>query len=1152
MAPPLRRLARYLRRHRGATALAALAALAATGFAAALPLVQQRLIDRTVVTHTDPIAPYLVVLLAFAFGRFAATAVRQYWGGRTALDVQRELRADVVAAVHRLDESQRTGFGAGQLLGRATGDVCYAQGLLDPLPAAVGNLALLAASAAAMVLLSPVLTGLVLAVCPLLVLAVHLARSRIFPAGLAAQQRSAELTGRVSEVLDGLHVVTAFGRQEHELAAIERDAAAVRTARIRTARVSAAVLPLMSAVPLAGQVGVLGIGGWLALRHDISLGTFVAFVSYLAQLVGPVRALAGLVGYAQEARAGLERCFALIDTQPALQDGSRELPPAALGVELRDVHFGYHDEPVLRDVSLTIAPGEYVAVAGASGSGKSTLLRLLCRRYDATAGCVRVGGVNVRALNGEALHRAVGVLTEEPQLMPGSFQANIAYGAPDADHARIVAAARAAGVHDFIMASPDGYQTRISDAELSGGQRQRIALARALLPDPKLLLLDDPTTAVDAVTERAIHRHLRGLATTRVVATSRPNLLRTADRVVLLESGRVADVGTHEELQARSPAYRALLGDAEPASPPPKPAFSPVLAAPVTVPPRQHGLFRAHRKGFLAGLSLLAAGTATDVLLPLAMGRGVDSGVNAGQLGVLLAWVAAGAGLVALNALSTAGETVVTGRTCERVLFGLRRRTAQHALALGPAERDRGRLITLLTADIEALSHFLRNDLPGALVSAVTTIGAITALSLMDGDLLLLALAGVPLVVLATMWFRRRSTPLYALARESLAAFTTALHETISRLTVVQLHGRRADSVAELGAHDRRYRDARVRTHLWTALYFPFVELVGTVTAAVVLAAGAARIEDGTLTAGVLVAFVLYLDSLFAPVQQFAQAYDGYAQAAVAVRRLRAFLRTEPAVPSPRQPIAPSQPRGSVRFNQVRMRYPGAPRDALSDISLDVPAGSTLAVVGASGAGKSTLLKLLLRFHDPCQGQVLVDGVDLRSYDLRLLRRQIGFVPQEPYLFGRSVLDNIRYGCPDASPRDAIAAARAVGAHEVFEALSDGYATTVGVGGSALSAGQRQLVSLARARLLAPTILVLDEATANLDPRTEARCQAATAAACAGRTVILVAHRLSTAAHADRIAVLEDGRLAELGTHAELVAAQGHYTKLWGSLETTG
>ncbi|HEY3479578.1 MAG TPA: ATP-binding cassette domain-containing protein, partial [Streptomyces sp.] len=479
----------------------------------------------------------------------------------------------------------------------------------------------------------------------------------------AAQQRSAELTGRVSEVLDGLHVVTAFGRQEHELAAIERDAAAVRTARIRTARVSAAVLPLMSAVPLAGQVGVLGIGGWLALRHDISLGTFVAFVSYLAQLVGPVRALAGLVGYAQEARAGLERCFALIDTQPALQDGSRGLPQSALGVELRDVHFGYYDKPVLRSVSLTIAPGQYVAVAGAPGSGKSTLLRLLCRRYDAADGCVRVGGVDVRALNGEALHRAVGVLTEEPQLMPGSFQANIAYGEPNADHARIVAAARAAGVHDFIMASPDGYQTRISDAELSGGQRQRIALARALLPDPKLLLLDDPTTAVDAVTERAIHRHLRGLATTRVVATSRPNLLRTADRVVLLESGRVADIGTHEELQARSPAYRALLGETEPAPPPPKPAFSQVLAAPVTVPPRQHGLFRAHRKGFLAGLSLLAAGTATDVLLPLAMGRGVDSGVNAGQLGVLLAWVAAGAGLVALNALSTAGETVVTALT---------------------------------------------------------------------------------------------------------------------------------------------------------------------------------------------------------------------------------------------------------------------------------------------------------------------------------------------------------------------------------------------------------------------------------------------------------------------------------------------------------
>jgi ATP-binding cassette subfamily B protein len=338
-----------------------------------------------------------------------------------------------------------------------------------------------------------------------------------------------------------------------------------------------------------------------------------------------------------------------------------------------------------------------------------------------------------------------------------------------------------------------------------------------------------------------------------------------------------------------------------------------------------------------------------------------------------------------------------------------------------------------------------------------------------------------------------------------------------------------------------------MRSQRLIALYFPFVQTLSTIAGALVLVVAAGQVRGGVLTAGALIAYLLYIDMFFAPVQQMSQVFDGYQQAVVGLHRITELLSVPTSTPQPRHPLPVRQLRGQIELRDVSFRYGGAGRDALHDVSLTIEPGETVALVGQTGAGKSTLVKLVARFYDATAGAVLVDGVDVRDYDLAGFRHRLGVVPQEPYLFSGTVADAIAYGRPDASPAEVEAAARAVGAHEMITALQDGYEHAVGERGRSLSAGQRQLIALARAQLVDPAILLLDEATSALDLASEAAVTRAVSRLTTQRTTLVVAHRLTTAARADRIVVVDGGQIAEAGTHDELLAAGGTYASLWAA-----
>jgi ATP-binding cassette, subfamily B, bacterial len=569
-------------------------------------------------------------------------------------------------------------------------------------------------------------------------------------------------------------------------------------------------------------------------------------------------------------------------------------------------------------------------------------------------------------------------------------------------------------------------------------------------------------------------------------------------------------------------------------------------------PLKLRGILAPHWLALLGAFVLVIIETAAMQVGPYLTQIGIDDGIGQSNTRVVVTVSILYLFSILLNVFAGRARVAWSGRVGERLMYALRVRVFSHFQRLDVSfftEEKAGRLMTRMTSDIESLTQLFHDGLIQMIVQGLTLLFVVGVLFSYNVQLAAITLfIIVPFMVVTTLWFRNASDKGYDAVRERIADVMAHLQESLSGVRIVAAHNRQPQNIVEHRNTVGAYREANNYTAKVSAFYGSSTEALGIVAQALVLLIGGRMVLDGSLTIGQLAAFVLYLSTFFAPIQQMVTLYNTYQSGQAALNKLRDLLDSRPVVAEKPDAVDLPPIQGEIQLDGVQFSYvEGIP--VLSDVNLTIREGEVFALVGPTGAGKSTIASLVTRFYDPTTGRVTIDGHDLRDVTLRSLRSQLGIVPQEPFLFAGSIRDNIAFARPDATDDEVLEACRAVGIEDLIERLPNGIDTPCHERGVSLSSGERQLLALARAFLARPRVLVLDEATSNLDLRSETKIERALDTLLEGRTAIIIAHRLATAMRADRIAVIDRGGIVELGSHDELVALGGHYAEMYATWE---
>lgn len=928
-----------------------------------------------------------------------------------------------------------------------------------------------------------------------------------------------------------------------------------------------------------GAAAALALGAYRVTHGEMSLQALLIVLMAGTEVFRPLRDFRGVLHEGQIGQAAGIAINEFLGT-PTQERGAAAKPVRLEPtIEFDDVRFTYPGGRgiALNGVSFSLKAGERIGVVGPSGSGKSTIARLLLGLYTAQEGAVKIGGVDIRTLDPEQVRAQIAVVQQDTYLFHGTIEDNLRLGKQTATQDEIEAAARAADAHDFIASLPQGYQSIIGErgARLSGGQRQRIAIARALLRDAPILILDEAMSSVDAETEATIQRALDRLMTgrTTLILAHRLSSVIDADRILVVEQGRIVESGSHDILIRRDGAYRRLMGSqaAE------REGYTGVLAEHAAEDElateeladieddgeSADSILRVDQMpwgktmGWLialiapwwrrlgitmfSGIGRVTTFISVGVFSSLAVAA-VKHGGNYGTPLKILLIVAPISGVLAWC------ETWLAHDMAYRLLAEMRIALFNKLDTLAPAyllRRRSGDLVSLATQDVETVESFFAHTITPSVVAVLIPTAIVVTLAWFGWPTALVLLPFLLYVGLTPVFARRRVDRLGAEARESLGRMTAYVTDTIQGLSELVAFQAVAPRRADFLRLVADYHKLRLTLYRDLSLQTAALEVATGLGGLCVAMTGAYLAMNGKLDPTMLPLLTLLAVAAFLPVSEIAYVSRQLADTFGSAHRLqKVHSEPVPVTDGPLAPPAPASGGSAVRLDHVSFTYPGRQRAALSDLTLDIAPGTTLALVGPSGSGKTTLGNLLLRFWDPNAGSIALDGTELRQYQLDHLRGRIALVAQDTYLFNTSLRANVLLARPEASEDDIRAAIERAALSEFIATLPEGLDTKVGERGVQLSGGQRQRVAIARAFLKNAPVLILDEATSHLDAVSEAQVRAALDALMQERTTIVIAHRLSTIRDASMIAVLDRGKLVETGTHDALIARGGLYAEL--------
>jgi ATP-binding cassette subfamily B protein len=1104
-----------------------------------------------------------------------------------------DLRNSFYNRLQRLSYAFHDRSQTGQLMSRATADVEGVRMFVGfALLRGLYLLILLIAIAIILFTINWQLALISLSVLPFISYRTIVVNQKLRVLWMKIQQSIGVLGTVIQENLVGARVVRAFTREEFESKKFSREAEVLYNQEIHANNLLAANSPLMSFTLMLAMGAILWFGGRQVISGTLTEGELAQFLLYAVMLAAPIRMLGWITILFSRAMSSGQRVFEVLDEVSPVREKPEPFSPDEVKGRVRftGVSFNYESQgAVLRDVNITAEPGQIIALVGATGSGKSTIANLIPRFYDVTAGSITIDGTDIRNYSLVSLRRHVGIVHQDTFLFSATIKENISYGKPDATLEEIIAVARTVRLHDFIMSLPDGYETWVGERgiTLSGGQKQRLAIARTILLNPRIIIMDDTTSSVDTETEYLIQQSLAELlkGRTTFIIAQRLRSLQIANIILVLKDGRIIDQGTHEELLTRNEFYQQLYslqfqyqeGWSEPVvaavpdessdsiaevalngvgySGAPRPSgnltrsddtvFSKAYDSRIVS--RMVKYFAPYKVALPLTIVATLVYTFTIVANPYIVGQAINSYIVADNLSGLNIIILLFLGNAMLQWGAYYTQIRAEAKLGQGILLNLRRQVFDHIQRLSVAFFDRneaGRVMSRLQNDVGEMGDFLDSGAFWVTGEIISLVAIAVAMFTMEFELALITLSVVPLLFLFIVLWQKKARQSFISVRKAISAVNAALQENISGVRVIQSLSREDLNSKRFEKLNRTHLLANLESARRSAVIMPLVEFLVAIAMALIILYGGMRVHQGIILVGTLVAFALYVQQFFDPIRTLTMEYAQLQRAMASSARVFELLDVVTEVASIPDSARVQKLNGDIKFEHVSFSYaPGV--EVLQDINLRISPGETIALVGPTGAGKSTIISLIARFYDVTGGHILVDGKDIRDIDPVSYRSKLGLVLQEPFLFSGSIRDNIRYGNLEAKDEEIEAAARTVGAHDFIMKLENGYDYLLHERGQNVSMGQRQLISFARALVANPAILLLDEATANVDSYSEHVLQEAMEQLLKGRTAVIIAHRLSTVRNADRIVVLDKGMIIEEGRHDNLLARGGLYSRLY-------